>query len=220
MKRVITSKWMWYSAEYQWVQRTHVQSSGVSSCTAPARTGGWVPLPGVDRWYEDTVQTSGLSQSEARSEDSWPIGAGDGVRLVAPGWGQCPVFTGHSSPLSPCQQATLPSSQPLTRTREHRQWSRQCLIPVTVTRAESGVRMMISQFWNLCRACPALDVDKVSSKCQYLIAVCRARCHFKSNLNYRVLRLGWTWKPQKNLFFHKSEGTFWIPCHVWEECFF
>ena len=23
--------------------------------------------------------------------------------------------------------------------------------------------MMISQFWNLCRACPALDVDKVSS---------------------------------------------------------
>ena len=121
MKRAITSKWMWYSAEYQWVQRTHVQSSGVSSCTAPARTGGWVPLPGVDRWYEDTVQTAGLSQSEARSEDSWPIAAGDGVRLVAPGRGQCPVFTGHSSPLSPCQQATLPSSQPLTRTREQRQ---------------------------------------------------------------------------------------------------
>ena len=28
---------------------------------------------------------------------------------------------------------------------------------------------MISQFWNLCRACPALDVDKVS--CQYFQSV-------------------------------------------------
>ena len=65
---------------------------------------------------------------------------------------------------------------------------------MTVTRAESGVRMMISQFWNLCRACPALDVDKVSSKCQYLIAAFVGR-----DVTLRVIQtiefcvcMGWT----------------------------
>ena len=196
MKRVITSKWMWYSAEYQWVQRTHVQSSGVSSCTAPARTGGWVPLPGVDRWYEDTVQTAGLSQSEARSEDSWPIAAGDGVRLVAPGWGQCPVFTGHSSPLRPCQQATLPSSQPLTRTESR---DRQLQVKQTVSDPsdsdQSRVRSQDDDITVL-EPLPRLPRPRCrQGKLQMSISyqcVCRARCHFKSNSNYRVPRLGRT----------------------------
>ena len=34
--------------------------------------------------------------------------------------------------------------------------------------------MMISQFWSLCRACPALDVDKVSAMSHELCPVLRS----------------------------------------------
>ena len=82
--------------------------------------------------------------------------------------------------------------------------------------------MMISQFWNLCRACPALDVDKVSSKCQYLIAAFVGRdvtLRVIQTIEFRVWD-GLTESKDglenlKRIFFsHKSEGTFWIPFHV------
>ena len=34
---------------------------------------------------------------------------------------------------------------------------------VTSSTSSSSTSTMISQFWSLCRACPSMDIDKVSS---------------------------------------------------------
>ena len=46
--------------------------------------------------------------------------------------------------------------------RHTEDWDRKTPPVPTSTTVNSSI-MMISQFWNLCRACPALDVDKVGS---------------------------------------------------------
>ena len=138
-------------------------------------------MPGVDRWYEGgradswarPIRGQKWRQPANRSRGRGEAG-GPWLRTV-----QCSLGT---PVLSAKLSRTLASLWHLAGCGDRHGDTRSdnSLIPewqVNSDRQEhpEPVRMMISQFWNLCRACPALDVDKVSTKCQYLIVsvVCR-----------------------------------------------
>ena len=188
-----------------------------SECTVyiptPARTGGWCHC--LEWTGEDMVQTSG-GWTNHRSGMAAPSQSQPRVES-----GRCPlklrtVSTGHATPVP---SAKLSRTLPSLRAEIDTKWIRHCLSPVTSERSvKQSLKMMISQFWNLCRACPALDVDKVIFKCRYLVVLCVGIfcCESSSNFCVPCLLL-----PRNSFpFWQIFKLTIWILFHVWEEFFF